>query len=153
MPVSQGQGPVEMLWGAQLSGLPVRNRACPKSESREGKAVMICEVRNTSAQPVELCWWQSPLEMRWTANRFKVIGPEGEVAYQGAMISKTMISKTVPSKKNGDYATLPTGGTPGVEFDLREAFSMRTGAKYSIRFEGISLGPLPASNTVEFEIR
>ena len=61
LPVSYGQGAVEMPWGKQLSGLQVRIRACPKSESRKGKALMIFEVRNASEQPVEFCWWQSPL--------------------------------------------------------------------------------------------
>lgn len=148
LPVSYGQGAVEMPWGKQLSGLQVRIRACPKSESRKGKALMIFEVRNASEQPVEFCWWQSPLERQWAANRFKVIGPEGEVAYEGAMIKRT-----APSKKSGDYTTLRSGWTLGVEFDLAEAYRMKAGRKYSIRFEGTNLGPLPASNKIEFELR
>lgn len=148
VPLSHGQERVETPWGKQLSNLQVRIRPCPDSESTQGEALMIFEVRNTSDQPVEFCWWQSPLERLWTANRFKVIGPEGEVAYEGAMIKRA-----APSKKNGDYTTLRSGWTLGVEFDLAEAYRMKAGRKYSIRFEGTNLGPLPASNKIEFELR
>ena len=147
VPASQGQGPADIPWGKEVSGLKVRIRECTESEREEGKAMMIFEVRNTSDQPVEFCWWQSPLEKRWTANRFKVTGPYGEVAYRGMMIKRSP-----PSKENGDYTALRPGWTIGVKFDLREAYRMKAGSKYLISYEG-TLRSLPASNAIEFEVR
>jgi len=146
VPASQGQGPADIPWGKELSGLQVRIRECSESERKEGTAMMIFEVRNTSDQPVEFCWWQSPLEKYWTANRFKVMGPDGEVAYRGEVVKRSP-----PSKKNGDYTTLRPGWTLGVKFDLREAYEMKAGSTYLISYEGTLLS-LPSSNSIKFEV-
>ena len=148
VPAIQGQRPTEIPWGKQISGLQVRIRECPESERQEGKAMMIFEVRNTSDRPVDFCWWQSPLEKRWTANRFKVTGPDGVVDYQGIMVKRAP-----PSKKNGDYTTLRSGWTLSVKFDLKEVYRLKAGTKYSMSYEGTSLGSLPASNSIELAIR
>lgn len=147
VPASQGEGPADIPWGKELSGLQVRIRKCTESERKKGKAMMIFEVRNTSDQPVEFCWWQSPLEKCWTANRFKVMGPDGEVAYRGEVVKRNP-----PSKKNGDYTTLRPGWTLGVKFDLREAYEMKAGSKYLISYEGTLLS-LPSSNSIHFGVR
>ena len=146
VPASQAQGPADIRWGEEVSGLKVRIRECTESEREKEKAMMIFEVRNTSDQPVEFCWWQSPLEKCWTANRFKVMGPDGEVAYRGAVVKRSP-----PSKKNGDYTTLRPGWTLGVKFDLREAYGMKAGSKYLISYEGTLLS-LPSSNSIKIEV-
>lgn len=148
VPASQGQEPAESPPEIGLSGLQVRIRACPESEREEGKAMMIFEVRNTSDQPIEFCWWQSPLENYWTANRFKITGPDGEVPYRGMLVKRSP-----PSKKNGDYTTLRPGWTLAVKFDLSKAYGMKAGSRYLVRYEGTLLRSLPASNSIEFEVR
>ena len=110
--------------------------------------MMIFEVSNTSDRPVEFCWWQSPLEKRWTASRFKVNGPDGEVGCQGRMVKRPP-----PSKENGDYTPLRSGWSLSVKFDLKEVYRMKAGTKYSISYQGSRLGSLPASNSIELAIR
>ena len=146
-PILQGQESVDVLAGAKSSGLQVRIRECPEADQQDGKTMMIFEVQNTSDRPVEFCWWQSPLEKSWTANRFKITGSEEKVDYLGAMVKRRP-----PSKSNGDYTTLRAGWTLGVEFDLREAYQLKPGSKYSIRYEGTSLGSLPPSNLIEIKV-
>lgn len=148
VPASQGQESTEIPKGKELSGLQVRIRECPEAERKAGKAMMIFEVRNTSDQPIELCWWQSPLEKIWTANRFKVTGPEGALDYRGPIVKRLP-----PSQKNGDYTTLQSGWTLSVKFDLKEVYKLQAGVKYSVSYKGTRLGPLPASNSIEFKFK
>ncbi|MCP4479838.1 MAG: hypothetical protein GY818_17280 [Planctomycetaceae bacterium] len=65
---------------------------------------MIFEIRNTSDQPVDFCWWQSPLERTWTTNQFKITGTQEKIDYLGMMVKRNP-----PNKKNGDYTTLNPG--------------------------------------------
>ena len=148
VPAIQGQGPAKIARGKRVSGLLGRIRECPESVRQKGKAMMIFEVSNTSDRPVEFCWWQSPLEKRWTASRFKVNGPDGEVGCQGRMVKRPP-----PSKENGDYTPLRSGWSLSVKFDLKEVYRMKAGTKYSISYQGSSLGSLPASNSIELAIR
>jgi hypothetical protein len=137
----------EIPWGKEISGLQVRIRECPEWECKEGKVMMIFEVRSTSDKPVEFCWWQSPLEGCWTADRFKVTGPNGKVIYHGISASREP-----PSRKNGDFVTLRPQWTLAATFDLKEAYPlMKAGSTYSITYEGTFVGPLPASNTVRLK--
>lgn len=150
-PVAQETAAVpETSWGKEVNGLQVRIRECPAGERKEGKVIMIFEVRNTSEKPVEFCWWQSPLEKRCTAGRFKVTGPDGgEVAYEGIMVKRSP-----PSRENGDFVTLRPGWTLAATFDLKEAYpSMKAGSTYSITYEGTVMGPLPDSNTVSIALK
>ena len=147
LPVLQAQSKenADIPWGAKVSGLQVRIRECPKSERKEGKALMIFEVRNTSDQPVDFCWWQSPLERTWTANQFKITGTQEKIDYFGMMVKRNP-----PNKKNGDYTTLNPGWMLSVTFDLKEVYGLRTGSNYSVRYAGTSLG-LPPSNSIDIE--
>ena len=150
-PATQREAAVpETSWGKKINGLQVRIRECPEKDRKEGKVMMIFEVRNTSEKPVEFCWWQSPFEKRCTAGRFKVTGPDGgEVAYEGIMVKRRP-----PSRENGDFVTLRSGWTLAVTFDLKEAYpSMKAGSTYSITYEGTVMGPLPASNTVSIALK
>ena len=148
LPTSKGQESAKVPWGEKDSGLQVRIREVSESERKEGKAMMIFEVRNVSDRPVEFCWWQSPLEKRWLADSFTVTVPDGKVKYRGIMVKRS-----APSKTKGDYTTLASGWTLSVKFDLNEGYGLKAGSKYSVRYEGTSLGPLLVSNLIEVEIK
>ena len=103
----------DATWGKEANGLQTRIRTTAETYAAEDPIELIFEVRNTSDKPVEFCWWQSPLEKRFTADRFDIDGPGGEVAYTGMMVKRLP-----PSRADGDYVTCHPGWTLSVRFNL-----------------------------------
>jgi hypothetical protein len=134
----------EIPWGKELNGIQVRIRECTEKDRKEGKVMMIFEVRNTSDKPVEFCWWHSPLENIALSHRFKVTGPDGGEVH----CEQIALDRSAPSREKGSLVTLRPGWNLAVTFDLLKAYTLKAGSAYSITFEGNVIGPLPASNTI-----
>lgn len=121
---------------------PPQELSCQFHASREaaGAVMLNFSLRNTGTRTLHLLRWGSPFEGGWFGRFVRVITPQGELAYQGAMRKRGDPSAA-------DYLLLAPGQTLEAALALSDAFALpATGTlqlKASWRWHDVMSGASP----------
>jgi len=109
---------------AQAAGLELRLSEPSQKDFGSGKIVY--SLSNTTAAPVQLLRWQTPLD-GLSSELFQVTKNGEPVAYEGILAMRT-------APTAADYVELAPGATLASEVDLTAYYDMKAGGQYEVRY-------------------
>lgn len=111
-----------------------------------GDAIMLSfEVKNEGTKMISFLPWQTPLEGRFTADRFAVLLNDSPIAYSGMMVKRKAAT-------DEDYLKLEAGKSTKAEINLLDAYKLVEKGVYKIQFKG-TYESLPESNCIQIEVK
>jgi hypothetical protein len=102
-------------------------------------------VKNNSSEPFRFCFWQCPLEGKFTSNFLSVQLHDKPVSYKGILLKRT-------APKEQHYLELKPGDSRTTTIDLKDGYKIEEPGEYRISFKGRLINSLPDSEEVTFTI-